>query len=469
MMTDTVPREALGNVQRLPLVGFDTEHCLHLILRVDDAARARGFLRAICDQKWVKDSASGPDSNHPLAGASELPTAMNLAFTFRGLSALALDARYLTAFQTLAPAFEQGAAVRAAQLGDTGASASEYWDDLFALSQAHLLISLHSDQEQLLEDAVARLRELSGADALTGWDTPLTGKQLSSDPDGAGGKIRKTHFGFRDGIARPTIKVDGGSESPNQEVHAAGELLLGYVNGEGYDRWTRLLADDIAGFFRDGSFAAFRQIAQDEKELNDFVSKAATKAGIVPELLKAKMCGRWPNGAVLMPEVSEEPQQPPPPDEINRFTFKDDPEGHGCPFGSHIRRTNPRADPVVHRRRRPVFRRGMPYGEKFEGEGDTRPRGLLGLFFCASLEDQFEHVVSEWLDKVPIRRGDRGDAKDPLSGHHDDLQAKFCIPRNGLPDLAVTRMTPFTTTRGGLYAFYPSLRALSLIAGSNTQ
>ena len=75
--------------------------------------------------------------------------------------------------------------------------------------------------------------------------------------------------------------------------------------------------------------------------------------------------------------------------------------------------------------------------------------------------------MSEWIDKVPIRPGDRGDAKDPLAGNHDDLHAEFCIPRVSRPDIAISDLKPFTTTRGGLYAFYPSLRALSLIAGTD--
>ena len=462
-MTDTLPREALDNVQRLPLVGFDTEHCLHLILRVADAARARAFLRVICDRNWVKNSASGPDSNHPLAGAGSLPTAMNIGFTFRGLEVIGLEGRYLSAFKALAPAFEQGARARAAQIGDTGASAAEYWEDRFARGEAHVLVSLHADQQDLLYEAAVRLRGIS-KDSLAGWEEPLHGKQLSSDPDGSGGKIRTTHFGFRDGVARPTIKVDGESVTPNQEHYPAGELFLGYSNGEGYDRWTETLSGDVAAFFRDCSFAAFRKIAQDEETLDDFAQKAAKRAGVNPDLLKAKMCGRWPNGAVLIPGASTAPAQPPPASDINRFDFRQDAEGHGCPYGAHIRRNNPRADPVVHTRRRPLFRRGMPYGPKYTGVGDAQPRGLLGLFFCASLEDQFEHVMSEWVDKVPIRPGDRGDAKDPLAGNHDDLHAKFHIPRVGRPDIAIPGLTPFTTTLGGVYAFYPSMKALSLIA-----
>ena len=56
---------------------------------------------------------------------------------------------------------------------------------------------------------------------------------------------------------------------------------------------------------------------------------------------------------------------------------------------------NPRKDPIVPLSKRPLIRRGMPYGPKFDQEPDA-PRGLLGLFFCASLEDQFEHLLIEW-------------------------------------------------------------------------
>ena len=46
----------------------------------------------------------------------------------------------------------------------------------------------------------------------------------------------------------------------------------------------------------------------------------------------------------------------------------------------------------------------------------AKKRGLLGLFFCASLEDQFEHLLSQWGDATPMGPPNRGTAKDPFIG-----------------------------------------------------
>ncbi len=455
-MTSPLPR---ADIQRLALIGFDTECCRYFVLRVADPALAVEFVQKLAAQGWIKHAASAPGANQPLAGTGAV-TALSIGFTAHGLAALGLDARIGAAFTELAPAFAAGARARAARLGDTGASAAEYWVPEFAHDHAHVLISLHSDDPAALDRAAETVRALTPNDGgLAGWDAPLDGKQLSADDDGAAGKIRTAHFGLRDGIARPAI-VD---PQPAQDRHAHGELLLGHPNDAGTDRWTTVLPTELAAFFRNGSFAAFRKVAQDDaalaKYLDDTVQALAARGvNVSAEYLKAKLAGRWPNGAPLLPGVTTQPAAG-PRDTLNNFDFTADPGAEGCPFGSHIRRNNPRADSTVHKRRRPIFRRGMPYGPKFDGTNATAPRGLLGLFFCASLEDQFEHVMAEWVDKVPIAPGDRGDAKDPLVGHHDDLRAQFSIPR-AAGELRLSGMTPFATTLGMLYAFYPSLSAL---------
>ena len=62
----------------------------------------------------------------------------------------------------------------------------------------------------------------------------------------------------------------------------------------------------------------------------------------------------------------------------------------------------------------------MPYGPKYCDGTKHEKRGLIGLFFCASIEDQFEVVMSEWIEKKPMGPRNLGNSKDPLVGHHDD-------------------------------------------------
>ena len=97
----------------------------------------------------------------------------------------------------------------------------------------------------------------------------------------------------------------------------------------------------------------------------------------------------------------------------------------------------------------------MPYGPEYCDQTKHEKRGLIGLFFCASIEDQFETVMSEWVEKKPMGPRHLGNAKDPLVGHHDD-ETFFHIPQENGPGIKLTGFEPFVTTRGTLYALFPS-------------
>jgi len=122
------------------------------------------------------------------------------------------------------------------------------------------------------------------------------------------------------------------------------------------------------------------------------------KDKIDPELLAAKMCGRWRSGVplALSPET-DSPRGGISPDQLNNFEYVNadgsgDLRGLRCPVGAHIRRVNPRGQPVAgqgnsggsnnsHR----MIRRGMPYGPIYD---PTKPydgieRGLLGYFIAS--------------------------------------------------------------------------------------
>ena len=131
---------------------------------------------------------------------------------------------------------------------------------------------------------------------------------------------------------------------------------------------------------------------------------------------------------------------------------------------------------VAHVRPRPLFRRGMPYGPWFDEKTQDEERGLLGLFLCTDLADQFEHLLGEWADRLPLGfPGDRH-GKDPLIGAHDHPQASLLLSRRmpvnadtgkEPPDpspLALYGFRPFVRTRGTVYAFYPPLKALERLA-----
>jgi hypothetical protein len=117
-------------------------------------------------------------------------------------------------------------------------------------------------------------------------------------------------------------------------------------------------------------------------------------------------------------------------------------------------------------RPRPLLRRGMTYGPPWrDGEpGGRPPRGLIGQFFCASIEDQFEHLLGEWAERVPLGSPDGGGARDPLIGTHEPGDGPFEVPRAKEPALRLTGLQAFTRTLGVAYLFYPSLTTLAGIA-----
>ena len=504
------------NVQRLIVYGYTLECSRHFILRVSIPASARKFLAGLVRNRRITDASV--DNAGVVTRLNDesgcCPT--NIGFTFSGLKKLELPTPYLRVFQEKAPAFCEGTHPRAARrLGDTGASAARWWEDRFLPDRAHVLLSMYADDPGDLKECTATLRKMEGAEGLDCWDDFLDGRHLTKGSDN-----RTVHFGFRDGISNPLIKGfhPSGSAPQAPKLHEPGEFVLGYANDEAFNPWLLVnpwprpnawlppFAPIKPEFFWNGSFAAFRKIGQDEPKFRAFVSDSAKRLNIRPEYLekyieeykddcdrkekegkspanlenyigekkieyvRAKLAGRWDDGQVVKPDTPKTPGGKDPSFNetiINDFTFADDLNGEGCPFGAHIRRMNPREDPsVVPFRRRPLARRGMPYGPKFEPDADDEnakaERGLLGLFFCASLEDQFEHLLAEWGNANPMGPDNRGNAKDPLIGNHENWDSVFDIP--GESSCQLSGFKPFVTTRGTLYAFYPSLPALDWIA-----
>lgn len=453
-----LPRD---QVQRL-VAGCDLDRGRHVVLEVHDAAAARRLLRELLARGRITFA----DSDHRY---TERDGAVNVGFTYQGLDRLGVAGGLLGALRERAPAFHEGAARRAAsRLGDAGISAARRWDTMFAAARADLVLTIRADSAADVARIADDLEQADTAKTLRGWhDGAVDTAHLTQHRDAAGRKVRMVHFGFRDDIARP--RIVGLSRPPVRDLHAAGELLLGYDNDAGFDRWSETAA--LAAFFRHGSFVVLRRIEQDEAALRRYLDEQVRRLApmhwhVDGDYVKAKMCGRWPNGARVEPGQT---RQPGGLDVGDGFDFGDDPAGHGCPFGAHIRRTNPRADAVVPPRGRVLFRRGMPYGPPHDdGEPDGVERGLLGVFCVASIDDQFEHVMGQWVEHNPIGVPNLGRAKDPLIGHHDDPGAAFHVPLRGSPGLWLDDFTPFVRTRGTLYTLFPSRDALETIAGAGS-
>lgn len=464
-----LPLPAEAGVQQLAVYGYGYRRGCQLLLQITDGAAARRWLAAVLAQGWL-----GIEALREIAFAPREASgcALNLGFSFAGLQALGLPAELQAVLCRGAPAFSEGAVLRAsARLGDSGDNAPQHWEPAFGHRVAHLLVSLLADTQHALDERLAALQALDGAAGLDGWTRGRSDGQHLFDEAGR----RLAHFGYVDGISNPRY-VGLHREKPQQPPrHAPGELLLGHVNDDGANPWRLPELPAAAAFFRHATFGAFRKIAQDEAAFHAQVQQAAQQLGESPEWVMAKWCGRWRDGRLMRaPGAASDALADAPL--YNGFDFKDDARGEGCPMGSHLRRMNPRGDPLVQNKRRPLMRRGMPYGPRWTPDAaltpstrddrrNEQPRGLLGLFFCASLEDQFEHLLGSWADRNPLGPDIRGTAKDPLIGQHDDPLAWLEIP--GAPGTAPRRITglrPMVATRGTVYLLYltqPALQALA--------
>jgi hypothetical protein len=188
-----------------------------------------------------------------------------------------------------------------------------------------------------------------------------------------------------------------------------------------------------------------------------------------PELLAAKIVGRWRDGTPLaVSPAAPDPAVPGDPRRINAFSYAEDPTGFRCPAGAHIRRANPRDsigffDGRLTNRHR-IIRRGRPYGPPLPPgvlEDDGQDRGLVFVCFNADIWRQFETIQTLWIDD-----GDPfglGADKDFLIAEPDGDGGKMTIPGN--PPYFLRPQPRFVTCRGGEYLFRPSIGGLRALAG----
>ncbi|SEL09161.1 Dyp-type peroxidase [Nitrosovibrio tenuis] len=445
-------------------------------LSVTQPGMARQFLGRLVN--GVEDGNCDPDGHGD--DAPQLATAtdwtikpqycLNVGLTYAGLAALGLPASSLATFPE---EFASGAATRAEWIGDTGESSPEKWKDHFASSDLHVLLFLFAQADDILERVSSRVRAMY---IPNGAMSELSAHDARSLPE------NKAHFGYRDGFAQPTI--DGGLPPvmPDMLPKApAGEFLFGYASQ--YSGFSYPVPAPVA-LGRNGSFVAFRILAQDCHGFEQFLTQAARQTGLDRELIAAKLCGRWRNGVPLSLSPSS-PGEEIPLEKRNSFDYVpstsvpdafDDARGYRCPLGSHIRRMNPRNSIVAgngglkHR----IIRRGLPYGPPYDPANphDGIERGLLGLFIGISLKDQFEFLMADWANKGSFAPGLRN-TKDPILGNNSnnlDPGGTFLIPVEGQKrPIELTGLSRFVTCRGAAYCFLPSATAIRYIADLPSQ
>ncbi|HKP88007.1 MAG TPA: peroxidase, partial [Blastocatellia bacterium] len=259
---------------------------------------------------------------------------------------------------------------------------------------------------------------------------------------------------------------EGGPPRPPDQQPTVPPYLI-YLNN---DPAAPYMPPKPAGLLVNGSFGAFRILEQDVVGFENLLKEHSNQ--IDPEELAAKMCGRWRTGTPLA--LSPDSELPVPPEtEINNYDYITYPVGAGdaqglrCPIGSHMRRNNPRSEDVAgdaHGHR--ITRRAIPYGPAYDPNKpyDGIERGLVGFFIGAVLWNQFEFLMSTWVNTGNFSINSQPTGKDPVLGSNSADSSVFDIPQP-TGNLSITGFPRFVTTKGSAYCFFPGITALKCIGG----
>jgi Dyp-type peroxidase family len=410
----------------------------HVLLRVDDPKAGRAFLRRIIP---YVDSATG----WRIAANAW----MDIAISYAGLKALGVPEESLQSFPET---FRVGMAARARELNDEGVNDPKNWDAPFGTGQVHIGVSAFTDSEEKHRRVLAIARdEYEGFSGVT----LLASQDFGAQP----GDLNP--LGYKDGIDQPPIEGSGVDPFPGQgRPIKAGEFILGYPGESGVP--LPMPSPDILG--RNGTYVGLRKYQTRVGAFNRFL-QANGKTEAERELVAAKLVGRWRSGAPLTlapnvdnPAIGKDPQR------NNDFTYANDPHGRQVPFGSHIRRMNPRdtelarlTDVNLHR----LIRRGTTYGPPYDKNAvsladDEVPRGAIFLFMSAKAMATMEFLQKEWINDGDFIGA--GSERDPIIG----LQEKdgtFTIPKEPARR-RIHGIDTFNVLKGGEYFFLPSLSAL---------
>lgn len=448
-----------GDMQGNILRGYARHgHAAYVFTRVDEPVAARRLIRKLLPRIATEDHWESRPAHR-----------LNVALTHAGLERLEVA---LDAFADFTD-FRDGMYARArAALRDLGANDPDKWD-VELKDSAHVLFTLYG------HDADTRDRELT----LLRGELPAGGMQIAHVQKADSLCGSREHFGFQDGFSQPAIAATSEDRRPTRGEGAQrrpwwrllgdewrnvrlGEFVLGYRDEDG------VVPGGGHPLLMNGTFMVWRKLEQHVERFEEWLSAQAGPDRADQELLKARIVGRWPDGASLIrrpPPAGRRPRRPADGydstgrPEINEFVYGGDADGLRCPLGAHVRRAYPR-DALGYRtertRRNRIIRRGMPYTEK----GPPLQRGLIFVCFNASIARQFEQIQGNWL-----MRGDTfglGPDPDFLTGgldHEGDTTRLTIQGDRADPPAFLARDRQFVTVRGGYYLFVPGLAALRRI------
>lgn len=413
--------------------------------------------------------------------------AMTIGFGPRGLLQLGLathpDENVMREFPS---AYLQGMghAQRSRILDDKGASDPANWRWGSGSRSGDILVSCYAHDTAMLVTVADEVRTRALAAGLSVVaDVPLS---VNRDKQNRA----KEQFGFADGISQPVVRgtARANAGAPAANVVAAGEFLFGYRDEHGFypvspavsakndptgilpslrhRRGDGGVKEEQRDFGRNGSFLVVRQFEQHVETFESYCAFAAQEQSrahadptITPDWIAAKMMGRWRDGSSLVRNPEGRPGRP----ADNAFSYGvEDPQGLRCPFGAHIRRSNPRdslgddhATQIQIGKRHRILRVGRTY-ELRDESGGIEEKGLVFMCLNADIERQYEFMQQTWVASSSFH-GLNGE-KDPTIGSSNGT-GRYTIPKwEG--SVVLKNLPDFVTTRGGGYFFMPSRAAV---------
>jgi deferrochelatase/peroxidase EfeB len=494
-MSNTAPAPDPSNVQGLILRGYTHPYSCHLIFSFQApnvTLNTKGFFADLYPK--VQSGASW--------GMTKPASMLNIGITYNGLTILGVAQKTQSTFPS---EFQQGPWSQGSQqsLMDYGTSSpTTWWYNNFVNSDLHCVVHAYALTESDLTQIISLITTSATTNGLTellplkDGDGRLYQSLVENDP-------AKIHFGYTDGISEPSLGTPTSVATENQSD--LDNFLIGYPQYSIIDPGpsANISSNPEAQFAFDGCYDAFRILYQDVVAFNNFLVQQATDPNNVAQLaflglnqdeliewFAAKLVGRWRNGSPLM--ISPDAPSPTTKDDEdfiygqgntdpNQFI----PSSNQCPFSAHTRVANPRdqtltagegtANPPR------ILRRGMPYGaELVEGQNDDTDRGLIGLFLCGSIAQQFEKLYG-WMNYNNFSPSPNFSVSHPpqdaLMGNRVNgkytpgVTMSFTIPFQN-PEtptvqgsLVINGLPQFIQTRGTAYCLLPSLASLKSLAG----
>jgi Dyp-type peroxidase family len=399
---------------------------------------------------------------------------LNLSFTATGFEKLVPDVNAAT----IDASFSAGAVNQAKSLGDpiSGTGAPEWLPDFLSGRIDGVFLATGGTKAAVDGEATLVL-------GILGKSVSVVHDETGNVRPGA--ERGHEHFGWQDGISQPAIEGLS-APFPGQQTIDAGLLVFGAAGAT--------LPAGVPAWIKNGSLMVFRRLRQLVPEFGEFIFDQAASLGTDPVLLGARLVGRWKSGAPLALTPSQDDTTlAKDAQQNNDFDFSDDQGERRCPFGAHIRKTNPRADlgvslgqpastpsetlqkAVAPRR---IMRQGIPYGPEVSDAEATsaksqQDRGLMFVCYQTSIVNQFEFVQISWADAAGFIFGKKHPdgsnvttGVDPIIGQSTPGNNRVGMDEpvanypNGSTRSTLDEPQAFVVPTGGAYFFVPSISAL---------